>query len=242
MRLLRLCGQRRENELQRSVAAHRETGFDICGSAQLLWWGGGRRVKQRDSSELWGEGCDHSVTENYCHNGYIHTRTGTHNGKCVQTHRSGNADVWYIVAAPVQSNAHLHVHLYTGDGSPLRWSPVGTAIFCTSTCHLDHAHGIRRAHLHTLCSLPLVLSSPPLALFIPRCVKPASYDNSAPRDMLTLLVESASDSASQLSFQKLGPGCESDKKKCLNSVFLSIWFDKKTKIMMIHLENTVGIP
>lgn len=114
----------------------------------------------------------------------------------------------------------LHMHLYTGDGSPLRWSPVGAAIFCTSTCHLDHAQEMKRARQPLLssprCSLPLSLFPSPR--FIPRRVKPASYDNSAPRDMqLTLLVESPIATVSQLSSQRLGPGCETVKRKYLNS-------------------------
>lgn len=36
--------EERENKMERSVAiAHRETGFDICGSAELLWGGRSER-------------------------------------------------------------------------------------------------------------------------------------------------------------------------------------------------------
>lgn len=36
--------------------------------------GGGRRVEQRDSLELLGEGCDHSVIEHYCRIPHTHAR------------------------------------------------------------------------------------------------------------------------------------------------------------------------
>ncbi|CAB1445250.1 unnamed protein product [Pleuronectes platessa] len=124
--------ERSESEMQSSAAAHRETGFDICGSTQLLWGlvgvlgragggeaggGGGGGGVERDSSELWGEGRDHSVMENYCHN------------SCTHKQHTGNT----------------------------QW-----------------------------------------------CVEPANYDNSAPGDMLTLLVESQIAAVSQRSSRKLG--------------------------------------
>ncbi len=98
------------------------------------------------------------------------------------------------MAALVHANAHLRIHLCTGDGSPLRWSPLGAAIFCTSTCHLDHAHENETrtstsALLHAVLSLSLshFLSIPSFFSFPGM----SSYDNSAPTDTLTLLVESS---------------------------------------------------
>lgn len=64
-----------------------ETGSDICGSTKLLW-GEVEGEEWRVSSELWGEGCDHSVIGYYCHNAYTHTHTlCTHVSECVQIYR-----------------------------------------------------------------------------------------------------------------------------------------------------------
>lgn len=156
---------------------------------------GGREGERRESSELWGEGCDHSVVEYYCHNGYTRAHSEVHTWANVYKYMEVEM-LMCIVAALVHANTHLHMHLYTSDSSPLRWSPVGTAIFCTSTCHLDPAQRTRRVRLPLLSSTLFYPSHsfffPRSLFFIPRCVKPASYDNSASRDMLTLLVDSAS--------------------------------------------------
>lgn len=61
----------------------------------------------------------------------------------------------------MHTNTHLHIHLYSSDGSPLRWSPVGAAIFCMSTCHLDRAQEMKRVHQPLLSS---TLFSPFLSL------------------------------------------------------------------------------
>lgn len=52
-----------------------ETSVDIHVSARpSSGVDGGRGVELRDSSELWGEGCDHSVIEYYCQNTHTHTQ------------------------------------------------------------------------------------------------------------------------------------------------------------------------
>lgn len=98
--------------MQRSVAAaHRETGFDICGSTQLLWGGGGRGVERRDSSELWGEGCDHSVMEYYCHNANTHTHTEeVHTTANVYKHICVEMLMYDIQWQPSHTPPHAPVH------------------------------------------------------------------------------------------------------------------------------------
>lgn len=67
-----------------------------------LGGGGGRGEEwsgeERDSSELWGEGCDHSVIENYCHNAHArtHTQQSTHGDEWTNVYKHitrRNADV-----------------------------------------------------------------------------------------------------------------------------------------------------
>lgn len=149
-----------------------------------------------------------------------HTQWSTRMGKCVQIYGSWNADARYLVAALARANTHLHTHLYTSDGSPLRWSPVGTAIFCTTTCHLDPAQRRRRVRLPLLSATLFHPShsffSSRSLFFIPRCVKPASYDNSASRHAHFACGVGECYSF-LLSSQKPGHSYKSDKRKYLNS-------------------------
>lgn len=66
---------RREKKMQRRFAAHRKQALTYVEAHSFFGGGGGRGVELRDSTELWGEGCDHSVIEYYCHNAHSHTHT-----------------------------------------------------------------------------------------------------------------------------------------------------------------------
>ena len=87
-------------------------------------------------------------------------------------------------------------------------------------CHFLHQHlspgsCTRNETSTSASSLLCTALSLSLFFFIPRCVEPAGYDHSAPRDMLTLLVESPFATISQLSSQRLGPAVKLTKKEML---------------------------
>lgn len=77
---------RREKEIQRSVATHRKRALTYVEAHSSFGGGGGRGVALRDSSELWGEGCDHSVMEYYCHDACTHTQRSAHTTMNVYQH------------------------------------------------------------------------------------------------------------------------------------------------------------
>lgn len=69
--------KRRRGREAKERRCPQETSVDIHVSARpSSGVDGGRGGELRDFSELWGEGCDHSVVEYYCQN--AHTRTRTH--------------------------------------------------------------------------------------------------------------------------------------------------------------------
>lgn len=68
--------------MQRSGAAHRkQTLTYMWMHIPSLGVDGGKGAEMRDSSELWGEGCDHSVAEYYCQN--THMQGKVHTTMCV---------------------------------------------------------------------------------------------------------------------------------------------------------------
>lgn len=108
-----------------------------CPQGNRLWhmWkcivplrvGGGRRVEQRDSLELLGEGCDHSVIEHYCRIPHARARvqctwqwmfTNTANLKC-----------WYMMSCGSSCARHTPAHWW----EPPKVEPYGG-------CHLLHQH------------------------------------------------------------------------------------------------------
>lgn len=102
--------EERENKMERSVAiAHRETGFDICGSAELLWGG---RSEQGDSSELWGKGCDHSVIRHYCHNAHTEEHT------MVIMYKHFPEETLMYEGRKWCTQTHKHMRVCTGNGGP----------------------------------------------------------------------------------------------------------------------------
>lgn len=83
-RLLRLCGQagERGDGDAKERRCPQEAGVDIHVDAHpFSGVDGGKGAELRGSSELWGEGCDHSVTEYYCQD--THMQGKAHTTMCV---------------------------------------------------------------------------------------------------------------------------------------------------------------
>lgn len=146
------------------------------------------------------------------------TQSGVHTTANVYKHIHAEILMYDILWQPTCTQTHTFTYTCT----PVTAAPLGGALwglpFSAPAPVTWIMHKKRNEHVN-LCSPPRgSLPFPPSPpRFIPRRVKPASYDNSAPRDMLTLLVESPIAPVSQLSSQKVGPGCETDKRKHLNS-------------------------
>lgn len=87
---------REEREGDAKGAAHRKQALTYVEAHSSSGGGRGRGVEPRDSPELLGEGCDHSVKEYYCHNAHTHTHTKqrAHND-CVQTHERLMCDMMW---------------------------------------------------------------------------------------------------------------------------------------------------
>lgn len=144
-----------------------------------------------------GEGCDHSVIEHYCHNRYTRTHGEVHTWanvyKYIEVEMLMCDFLWQPSCMQTHTSAHTPVH---------QWRQPPQVKSC-GDCHFLHQHlspgsctrnetsASTSAFLHAVLSHPLFFFFfHPLSFFIPRCVKPASYDNSASKDVLTLLGES----------------------------------------------------
>lgn len=117
---------RREKKMQRSVAAHRKQALTYVEAHSFFGGGGGRGVELRDSTELWGEGCDHSVIEYYCHNAHSHTHTAkVHTTANVYKHIHSEMQVCDILRQPLCTQTRTSPYTCT----PVTAAPLGGALW-----------------------------------------------------------------------------------------------------------------